>query len=72
MAEVQRDLSIVIPLYNEEESLPELCAWITRVVEKNQLSAEILFIDDGSTDGSWSVIQSLASTNSSIKAIQFQ
>jgi glycosyltransferase involved in cell wall biosynthesis len=72
MAEVQTDLSIVIPLYNEEESLPELCAWITRVVEKNQLAAEILFIDDGSTDGSWSVIQSLASSNSAVKAIQFQ
>jgi glycosyltransferase involved in cell wall biosynthesis len=72
MAEVQTDLSIVIPLYNEEESLPELCAWITRVVEKNQLTAEILFIDDGSTDGSWSVIQSLASSNSAVKAIQFQ
>ena len=72
MAEVQTDLSIVIPLYNEEESLPELCAWITRVVEENQLSAEILFIDDGSADGSWSVIQSLAGTNSAVKAIQFQ
>jgi glycosyltransferase involved in cell wall biosynthesis len=50
------DLSIIIPLLNEEESLPELCTWINRVMTENQFSYEILLIDDGSTDRSWEVI----------------
>ncbi len=54
------DISIVVPLYNEEESLPELVAWIKRVTDGAELSCEIILIDDGSTDGSWSVVKSLA------------
>jgi len=66
------NLSIVIPLFNEEESLPELCAWIKKVVDANNLSYEVLLIDDGSTDNSWDVIQSIAIGNASIKGIKFQ
>lgn len=67
------DLSIVIPLLNEEESLPELCAWISRVMEANQFSYEVLLIDDGSTDASWSVIQQLQQQDPQhIKGIKFQ
>lgn len=66
------DISIVIPLLNEEESLPELAAWIERVVAANQYSYEIIMIDDGSTDGSWNVIQQLRKSNSNIKGIKFQ
>ena len=54
------DLSIVIPLLNEAESLPELEAWIRRVVEKEGYSYEIVFVDDGSTDNSWHIIQELS------------
>ncbi len=53
------DISIVIPLYNEEESLPELMAWIKRVVDQHKLSCEVVMVDDGSTDHSWSVVQQL-------------
>lgn len=53
------DISVVIPLYNEEESLPELNSWIQRVMEKNHFSYEVFFIDDGSTDNSWKVIEGL-------------
>ena len=53
------DLSIIVPLYNEAESLPELTAWIARVMQENGFSYEILFVDDGSTDGSWEVIRGL-------------
>lgn len=66
------DISIVIPLYNEDESLPELTAWIERVMNTHQFSYEIILIDDGSTDNSWAVIEQLRSTNSNIKAIKFQ
>ncbi len=66
------DLSIVIPLYNEDESLPELCAWIEKVMLANNYSYEILLIDDGSTDTSWKVIQQLRSANPHIKGIKFQ
>jgi len=66
------DISIVIPVYNEEESLPELCAWIDRVVKENGLSCEIIMVDDGSTDSSWEVIGALRKTNPSIKGIRFQ
>ena len=53
------DISVVIPLYNEEESLPELFAWIERVMAANQFSYEVIFVNDGSTDGSWKVIEQL-------------
>lgn len=66
------DLSIVIPLFNEEESLPELAAWIERVVNANGYSYEIIMVDDGSTDSSWDVIESLRSKNSHIRGIKFQ
>lgn len=66
------DISIVIPLFNEEESLPELTAWIERVVKSNNLSYEIIMVDDGSTDNSWAVIQQLRVTNNNIKGIKFQ
>ena len=57
------DISIVIPLYNEDESLPELHDWIKRVMEANSFSYEVIFVDDGSTDRSWEVIQSIAKSN---------
>ena len=66
------DLSIVIPLFNEEESLPELCAWIEKVIHANNYSYEIILVDDGSTDNSWNVIEQLRITNSNIKGIKFQ
>jgi glycosyltransferase involved in cell wall biosynthesis len=66
------DLSIVIPLFNEEESLPELSDWISRVMEAHNFSYEIIFIDDGSTDNSWMVIEELRKKNSNIKGIRFQ
>ena len=66
------NLSIVIPLFNEEESLPELCAWIKKVVDANNLSYEVLLIDDGSTDNSWDVITKISAANSAFKGIQFQ
>jgi glycosyltransferase involved in cell wall biosynthesis len=66
------DISIVIPLYNEEESLPELVAWIERVCVENAYSHEVIMIDDGSTDTSWDVITDLAAKYPAVKAIRFQ
>lgn len=66
------DISVVIPLFNEEESLPELAAWIERVVLANDYSYEIIMIDDGSTDDSWNVIRRLRNANGNIKGIKFQ
>ena len=66
------DLSIVIPLLNEEESLPELSAWIEKVMLAQNYSYEIIFVDDGSTDGSWKVIEQLRHSNPHIKGIKFQ
>nr|WP_297308546.1 glycosyltransferase family 2 protein [uncultured Flavobacterium sp.] len=66
------NLSIIIPLLNEEESLPELHAWIVRVMKANNFSYEILFIDDGSTDNSWKVISNLSKENENVKGIRFQ
>ncbi len=66
------NLSIVIPLKDEAESLPELCSWIERVVNEHQLSYEIILVDDGSTDESWHVIRQLRSSNANIKGIRFQ
>jgi len=65
------DLSVVIPLYNEEESLPELHQWLVRVMQANALSYEILFIDDGSRDESWHVVEKLASENKCVKGVRF-
>ena len=66
------DLSIVIPLFNEEESLPELTDWIARVMERESYSYEIIFVNDGSTDNSWFVIEGLRQRNPNVKAISFR
>jgi glycosyltransferase involved in cell wall biosynthesis len=66
------NISIIIPLLNEDESLPELSAWIEKVVTENNLSYEVIFIDDGSTDNSWEVIEELSKKNEHIKGIKFQ
>ena len=65
------DITIIIPLFNEEESLQELHAWIMRVMENVQLSFEVIFIDDGSTDASWNTIVALTNNHSSTKGIRF-
>ncbi len=66
------NISVVVPLYNEEESLPELEAWIERVMTENHFTYEIIFVDDGSNDRSWEVIRSLKEKNSAVRAIRFQ
>lgn len=66
------DLTLVIPLLNEEESLPELAAWIERVMNTHHFSYEVIMVDDGSTDGSWEVIENLRKNNHHIKGIRFQ
>lgn len=65
------NLSVVIPLLNEEESLPELCRWIVNVMQQQGFTYEVIFIDDGSTDNSWAIIQSLSQDNFNIKGIRF-
>lgn len=65
------DISIVVPLYNEEESLPELTNWISRVMDSHGFTYEIIFVNDGSTDDSWQVIQRLADDNSAVVAMSF-
>jgi glycosyltransferase involved in cell wall biosynthesis len=65
-------VSVVIPLFNEDESLPELCSWISRVMDQEQLSYEVILIDDGSTDNSWEVITQISAANHAFKGIQFQ
>jgi glycosyltransferase involved in cell wall biosynthesis len=66
------DISVVIPLYNEDESLPELTDWIARVMAEHDFSYEILFVDDGSTDNSWKVIEELKISYPDVKAIKFR
>ncbi|MCY7421485.1 MAG: glycosyltransferase family 2 protein [Chitinophagaceae bacterium] len=66
------DVSIVVPLYNEEESLPELCAWIEKVVTDNLLTYEVILVDDGSTDDSWTKVEELSNANPNIKGIRFR
>ncbi len=66
------DISIVVPLFNEEESLPELLAWINRVCTSQQLSYEVVMIDDGSTDNSWAIVQQLAAQNAQVRGIKFR
>ncbi len=66
------DISVVIPLFNEAESLPELYAWIKRVMEKNGFSYEIIFVDDGSSDNSWHIISRLREESEQVKGIKFQ
>ena len=66
------DISVVIPLYNEEESLPELHAWIKRVMDVNHFTYEIIFINDGSTDRSWKVIEELSKKDENVRGIMFR
>ena len=65
------DISVVVPLYNEEESLPELVAWIDRVAKANNLTYEVIMVDDGSTDGSWGVVKELKTKYPAIRGISF-
>ena len=65
------NISVVVPLYNEDESLEELVNWISRVVDSHGFSYEVLLIDDGSTDDSWKVINKLAEANPNIKGARF-
>ena len=66
------NISVVIPSYNEAESLPELCSWIDRVLIDHSLSYEVIIIDDGSTDNSWSVIKKISKLNKKIKGVRFR
>ncbi|MBK6962747.1 MAG: glycosyltransferase [Bacteroidales bacterium] len=66
------DISIVVPLYNEEESLPELCSWIEKVMIANGYSYEVILVDDGSSDNSWIVVKSLQAKNAHIRALKFR
>lgn len=66
------DISVVVPLYNEAESLPELAAWIERVMTENKFSYEVLFVNDGSTDNSWEVIKSISAKNPAFKGVCFR
>jgi glycosyltransferase involved in cell wall biosynthesis len=66
------DVSVVVPLFNEEESLPELVAWIDRVMKANSFSYEVILVDDGSSDGSWDVVSKLSQENSNVKGIRFR
>ena len=66
------DISVIVPLFNEAESLPELYAWIQRVMDENKFSYEVIFINDGSTDDSWRVIQDLKSKSENVRAIRFR
>ncbi len=66
------DISVIVPLLNEEESLPELTAWIERVMDNHQFSYEVILVDDGSTDRSWEVIETLHERNNRLKGIRFQ
>lgn len=66
------DISIIVPSFNENESLPELTAWIAQVMEKEKASYEIIIVDDGSTDGSWETVKTLSEANRNIKGIRFR
>jgi len=67
-----KDVSIVIPLYNEEESLEELCQWINQVMESHGYSYEVILVDDGSTDNSWSIITELSQENPNLRGVRFK
>lgn len=69
---IAMNISVVIPLLNEEESLAELSNWIAKVMNENKFSYEVIFVDDGSKDGSWKVIESLSANNPAVKGIKFR
>lgn len=69
---MELNISVVVPLYNEVESLPELYAWIKRVMDENKFSYEVMFVDDGSKDGSWEVVEGLSKEHPEVKGIKFQ
>ena len=71
MSKASLDLSVIIPLFNEDESLPELASWIERVVTEHGYNYEVIFVDDGSKDNSWSVVRKLAENNPHMKGICF-
>lgn len=66
------DISVIVPLFNEAESLPELYAWIARVMKENNFTYEVIFVNDGSTDNSWQVIEDLAAENDTVRGIKFR
>ncbi len=66
------DISVIVPVYNEVESLPKLAEWIEKVMDENKFSYEVLFVDDGSRDGSWKIIEELSDRNFRLKGIKFQ
>jgi len=66
------DISVVVPTFNEEESLPELCSWIARTMDAHQFDYEVIIVDDGSSDNTWSVFESIHSANPRIKGIKFR
>lgn len=68
----EKDISVVVPSYNEDESIPELVAWIDKVMMQNNYSYEVIFIDDGSTDNTWRVIEKSAIENSNVRGIKFK
>ena len=70
--EYSKDLSIVISLFNEEESLPELISWIEKVMAANSYEYEIIMVDDGSTDASWKIVKDLSEKNGKIRGISFR
>ena len=66
------DISVVVPSFNEAESLPELCAWIDKVMQTYSFTYEVIVVDDGSTDNTWSVLRELSASNKSIKGLKFR
>ena len=66
------DISVIVPVYNEDESLPELREWITRVMNENNFSYEVIMVDDGSTDTSWEIIEKMSATDNHIKGVKFR
>ncbi len=69
---VEKNISVVIPLFNEEESLPELHEWIVKVMNEHSFTYEVIFINDGSSDSSWKVIETIAAKDANVKGISFQ
>ena len=69
---MSKQISIVVPLFNEDESLPELHAWIVKVMQANQFTYEVIFVDDGSKDDSWKVVEDLARKDENVKGIKFR